>query len=44
LAVVIDLYSMQVVGWSMAEHMRTSLGNDALLTAIWQRKPQKGLL
>jgi transposase InsO family protein len=44
LAVVIDLYSRQVVGWSMAEHMRTSLVNDALLMAIWKRKPQKGLL
>lgn len=44
LAVVIDLYSRQVVGWSMAEHMRTKLVNDALLMAIWQRKPAKGLL
>ena len=44
LAVVIDLYSRQVVGWSMAEHMRTKLVNDALLMAVWQRKPGKGLL
>jgi putative transposase len=44
LAVVIDLYSRQVVGWSMAEHMRTKLVNDALLMAIWKRKPEKGLL
>jgi transposase InsO family protein len=44
LAVVIDLYSRQVVGWSMAEHMRAKLVNDALLMAIWQRKPAKGLL
>ncbi len=45
LAVVIDLYSRQVVGWwSMAEHMRTSLVNDALLMAIWKRKHPKGLL
>lgn len=44
LAVVIDLYSRQVVGWSMAEHMRTKLVNDALLMAIWKRKPAKGLL
>ncbi|ASF45849.1 hypothetical protein CEK71_07035 [Methylovulum psychrotolerans] len=44
LAVVIDLYSRQVVGWSMAEHMRTKLVNDALLMAIWKRKPDKGLL
>jgi putative transposase len=44
LAVVIDLCSRQVVGWSMAEHMRTRLVNDALLMAIWKRKPGKGLM
>ena len=44
LAVVIDLYSRQVVGWSMAEHMRAKLVNDALLMAVWKRKPDKGLL
>ena len=44
LAVVIDLYSRQVIGWSMAEHMRTKLVNDALLMAVWKRKPDKGLL
>lgn len=44
LAVVIDLYSRQVVGWSMAEHMRAKLVNDALLMAIWKRKPGKSLI
>lgn len=44
LAVVIDLFSRQIVGWSMTEHMRTKLVNDALLMAIWKRKPAKGLL
>ncbi|MDP2903892.1 MAG: IS3 family transposase [Methylovulum sp.] len=44
LAVVIDLFSRQVVGWSMAEHMRAKLVNDALLMALWKRKPDKGLL
>lgn len=44
LAVVIDLFSRQVVGWSMAEHMRTKLVNDALLMALWKRKPAQGLL
>ena len=44
LAVVIDLFSRQIVGWSMAEHMRTKLVNDALLMAIWKRKPAKSLL
>jgi putative transposase len=41
---VIDLYSRQLVGWSMAKHMRTKLVNDAFLMAVWQRKPGKGLL
>lgn len=44
LAVVIDLFSRQVVGWSMAEHMCASLVNDALLMALWKRKPGKDLL
>ena len=44
LAVVIDLYSRQIVGWSMAEHMRAKLVNDALLMALWKRKPEKGLV
>jgi len=41
---VIDLYSRQVVGWSMAEHMRAKLVNDALMMAVWKRKPDKALL
>ena len=44
LAVVIDLFFRQIVGWSMAEPMRAKLVNDALLMAIWKRKPDKGLL
>ena len=44
LAVVIDLFSRQIVGFSMADHMKTSLVNDAMMMAIWQRKPPKGLL
>ena len=44
LAVVIDLFSRLVVGWSMAEHMKAELVNDALLMAVWKRKPQKGLI
>jgi putative transposase len=42
LAVVIDLFSRQVVGWSMSERMQAKLVNDALLMAIWKRKPGKG--
>ena len=33
LAVVIDLFSRQVVGWSLQSHMHTSLVKDALATA-----------
>jgi len=44
LAVVIDLYSRQIVGWSMSNRMQAKLVNDALLMAIWQRKPAKGLI
>lgn len=40
LSVVIDLFSRQVVGWSMKPRMTTDLALDALLSAIWRRKPQ----
>jgi len=44
LAVLIDLHSRAVVGWAMAPHMRASLVNDALLMAIFKRRPEAGLL
>ena len=44
LAVVIDLFSRQVVGWSIDDHMRTSLCVNALQMAFWRRKPEPGLL
>jgi putative transposase len=44
LATVIDLYSRQVIGWSMANHMKTKLINNALTMAIWKRKPKRGLI
>ena len=44
LATVIDLYSRQIVGWSMADHMRSKLVNDAMTMALFQRKPEKGLI
>ena len=44
LAVVIDLFSRRVVGWAMGGNMKASLVNDALLMAIWKRKPPKGLI
>ncbi len=44
LATVIDLYSRKVVGWAMDDNMKAELVNKALLMAIWQRKPPKGLV
>ncbi len=44
LAVVMDLYSRQIVGWSMSNSMKAELVNNALLLAIWKRKPAKGLI
>ena len=37
LAVMIDAYSRRVVGWSMANHLRTELVLDALEMALWNR-------
>ena len=37
LAVVLDLYSRRVVGWSMQSQMTAGLVADALLMAIWRR-------
>jgi putative transposase len=43
-AVIIDLFSRQVVGWAIDNHMRTSLCVQALQMAFWRRKPVRGLL
>lgn len=43
-AVVIDLFSRQVVGWAIDDHMKTSLCVKALQMAYWRRKPLPGLL
>ncbi len=44
LAVVIDLYSRKVVGWSMSSRMTAQLVCDALTMAIWLRRPKAGLI
>ena len=38
-ATVIDLFSRKVVGWAVADHMRTSLVTDALTIALTHRQP-----
>ena len=44
LAIVLDLYSRQVVGWSMSNRMTKKLVLDALRMAIWRRHPESGLI
>ena len=44
LAVVVDLFSRRVVGWSMATHMRTGLVLGALRMALGRRSPRPDLL
>ena len=43
-AVVIDLFSRQVVDWAIDNHTQTSLCVRALQMAFWRRKPPPGLL
>jgi transposase InsO family protein len=43
-AVVIDAYSRRVVGWSMADHLRTELVLDALNMAVAHRRPATGVI
>jgi putative transposase len=42
LAVVLDAFSRRVVGWSIADHMRSELVVDAVQMAIWRRRPPTG--
>jgi putative transposase len=44
LAVVIDLYSRRVVGWAMQSRQTTDLVLQALLMAVWRRKPNNRVL
>jgi putative transposase len=44
LATVIDLASRRVVGWALADHMRTELIGDALTMAFTTRRPSSGVI
>jgi len=44
LAAVLDMHSRRIVGWAMSNRLKRQLVMDALLMAIWQRKPDRGLL
>lgn len=44
LAVVIDLYSRRVVGWSMRPTLAREIVLDALMMAVWRRKPKNAVI
>lgn len=44
LASILDCYSRSIVGWSMADHLRTELVVDALEMATSRRRPAPGLI
>ncbi len=44
LAGVMELRSRRIVGWAMADHMKSDLVIDALKMALQRRKPEAGLL
>lgn len=44
LAVVLDLASRRIVGWSMSDRIKDDLVCDALTMAFWHRKPAPGLI
>jgi putative transposase len=44
LAIVLDVFSRRVVGWSMQDHLRTGLVLAALEMAVGKRRPEVGLI
>jgi len=44
LAVVMDLASRKIVGWSMSDRIKADLVCEALRSAYWRRKPAAGLI
>lgn len=44
LAIVMDLFSRQIVGWAINKRIKKQLTLDALAMAFWKRKPQPGLI
>ncbi|EPK3803192.1 IS3 family transposase, partial [Enterobacter hormaechei] len=44
LAVVVDLFSRKIIGWSMQSRMTKEIVLNALLMAVWRRNPEKQVL
>ena len=44
LAAILDVFSRRVVGWAIADHLRTELVEEALAMALGARRPTQGLV
>ena len=44
LAVVLDAHSRRIVGWAMADHLRSELVIEAVDMAVWRRRPTQGVI
>jgi len=44
LAIVLDTYSRRIVGWAMADHLRSALVIEAVEMALWRRHPLHGVV
>lgn len=44
LAFVLDMFSRRIVGWSTSTSLHSKLAIDALMMAIWRRRPSSGLI
>ena len=44
LAVVLGAHSRRIVGWAMADHLRSELVIDAVDMALWRRRPTQGVI
>jgi putative transposase len=42
--VVLDLFSRQVIGWSMQPRMESELAINALMMAVWRRQPKQEVI
>jgi transposase InsO family protein len=43
-AAILDVFSRRIVGWSIADHIRSELVVDALQMATWRRQPDPGAI
>lgn len=44
MCVVVDLYARKFIGWSMKPTMAKELVLDALLIAVWRRRPTESVI